>query len=188
MNNYYELNAKDYINKTKDANMEEEYNRFNKYIKEYSHILDIGFGSGRDSLYFKNNGHFVTSIDVVDEFIDNAKALGLENVYKMKAEDIQFHNEFDAVWASASLLHIGTYDLMHTLNKIYIALKDDGILYMSFKYGDFEGVRDNRFYNDLNEEKLKNILSVTEFKILEEAKTNDNLGRDNIWYNIILKK
>jgi ubiquinone/menaquinone biosynthesis C-methylase UbiE len=188
MENYYELNAKEYIDKTKDVNMKEEYDKFFTYVKPNSHILDLGFGSGRDSLYFKNNGHFVTAIDNVEEFVLNAKKLGIDNVYNMDIRNINFHNEFDAIWASASLLHIPTYDLMHVLNKLYIALKNEGILYMSFKYGDFEGRKDDRFYNDLNETKLKNILSVTEFKVLESYKTIDNLGRENTWFNIILKK
>ena len=50
---------------------------FQKKIK----ILDIGFGSGRDSLYFKNKGFNVYSIDNVKEFCDYAKSLGLDNVY-----------------------------------------------------------------------------------------------------------
>ena len=52
--NYYNKHAKEYINNTKDVNMKEYYDIFESYHKLQDKILDIGFGSGRDSLYFKN--------------------------------------------------------------------------------------------------------------------------------------
>ena len=50
--NYYSKNYKECINKTKNVDMKEYYNVFEMYLKPNSKILDIGFGSGRDSLYF----------------------------------------------------------------------------------------------------------------------------------------
>jgi hypothetical protein len=69
---------------------------------------------------------------------------------------------FDGIWACASLLHIPTYEMVNVLNKCYNALKENGVMYCSFKLGEFEGERNGRFFTDLIEERL----SINVFRIL----------------------
>ena len=126
--------------------MSEQYRFFEKYLKGKGTILDIGFGSGRDSLYFKSKGHDVVAIDPEEEFVKHGKQLGIEHVYQLKAEDIEFNNMFDGIWACASLLHVSSKDLSNVFMKCGRALKDNGIMYTSFKYGDFEGIRNGRYF------------------------------------------
>ncbi len=38
------------------------------------------------------------------------------------------------------------------IKRLYHALKRNGVIYMSFKYGDFEGVRNGRYFTYLTEE------------------------------------
>ena len=53
MNNYYKDNKEEFISSTINCDMSFHYNLFEKYLPDLSKIiLDIGFGSGRDSLYF----------------------------------------------------------------------------------------------------------------------------------------
>ena len=59
----------------------------------------------------------------------------------MQFQEINFKNKFDGIWASASLLHVPTDEIKDVLKSLKDALKENGILYASFKYGDFEGVR-----------------------------------------------
>ena len=63
--NYYNKHAKEYINNTKDVNTKEYYDIFESYLKLQDKILDVGFGSGRDSLHFVNKGYEVVSIDTI---------------------------------------------------------------------------------------------------------------------------
>lgn len=70
----------------------------------------------------------------------------------MSVEDIKYNNEFDTIWACASLLHLKSNDLVDVFNKCYKALQDNGVLYVSFKYGDFEGIIDDRYFTYLTEE------------------------------------
>ena len=49
---YYEKNAKEYIEKTKNADMSVAYGHFCKHLKKTQRILDVGCGSGRDLKYF----------------------------------------------------------------------------------------------------------------------------------------
>ena len=53
---------------------------------------------------------------------------------------------------------------MIVMQKMIRALKENGIIYTSFKYGDFEGERNGRYFTDFTEksfakflEKLKNV-------------------------------
>ena len=186
--NYYNKHAKEYINNTKDVNMKEYYDIFESYLVIQDKILDVGFGSGRDSLYFVNKGYEVISIDPVKEFCDNAKDIGLANVYQLSIEDINYVNEFDGIWACASLLHIKSNKLVDVFNKCYKALKDKGVMYVSFKYGDFEGIIDDRYFTYLTKESFTNIINQTNFKIDKLWITEDKLNRDVKWLNVTLNK
>ena len=77
------------------------------------------------------------------------------------------------------------------IRKMCDALKDNGVIYTSFKYGDFEGERDGRYFNDFTEVSFSTLLK--EFPNLElqevEVTTDVIPGRENVsWLNVIMKK
>ena len=62
-------------------------------------------------------------------------------------------------------------------------------MYCSFKYGEFEGDRNGRFFLDLTEEKLNEYIAETKFEILEVVVTKDvRTDRSERWLNVVLKK
>lgn len=187
--NYYSEHSKEYIDNTKNANMTDMYEFFEKCLSKNSkRILDIGFGSGRDSLYFKSKGYEVISIDPTTEFCEYGKSIGL-NVECKKAEKIDYYNEFDGIWACASLLHVNSRDLNDVFKKCFRALTKNGVMYCSFKYGEFEGTRNDRYFVDVNEDRIKEFISNTGFVIKETMITYDvRPGREDKWLNVILMK
>ena len=188
MGDYYHEHSKEFIDDTFNADMSEQYRLFEKYLNGKGTILDIGFGSGRDSLYFKSQGYDVYAIDPEENFVKQCKELGLEHVYKLKAEEIEFTNKFDGIWACASLLHVHSNELNKTLKKCSAALKTNGVMYASFKYGDFEGERNQRFYLDLNENTINKFLRGTNLELVETLVTEDvRTGVNTKWFNIILR-
>ena len=189
MSNYYKENKDEFINSTIDCNMSFQYNLFEKFLpKDSKIILDIGFGSGRDSLYFSKK-YEVYSIDPEEEFYEHAKELGLKNVYCKRVQDLDYIDMFDGIWACASLLHIPSYELVDVLNKCYVALKDGGIMYCSFKHGEYEGERGGRFFIDLIEERFRQYVFKTNFEILEVWVTQDvRPDRSERWLNVTMKK
>ena len=78
--------------------------------------------------------------------------------------------------------------LEYVFNKCYKALKNNGVMYVSFKYGTFEGFIDDRYFTYLNEDSFNNIIKNTNFKIEKILIKEDKLNRDIKWLNIILKK
>lgn len=186
---YYKEHAKDFIDNTFNCDMSTQYCFFEKHLNKKGTILDVGFGSGRDSIYFKSKGYDVYSIDPEEEFVLHAKELGLKKAYRTRVEDIDFVNKFDGIWACASLLHISSSDLASVFKKLDIALKDKGILYVSFKYGDYEGIRNGRFFLDLNEEKVATFIKDTHLMIKEILITKDvRPEKEEKWLNVIMIK
>lgn len=187
---YYEEHAKDFIDGTINCDMSIQYNFFEKDLsKEAKRIMDLGFGSGRDSLYFKSNGYNVTSIDPTKEFCIKAKELGLDDVRCITAQEISDIDEYDGIWACASLLHVPSSELNDVFIRCYKALKKNGIMYCSFKYGEFEGIRKGRFFVDLNEESFKTYIKNTGFIIKDVLITKDvRPDREESWLNVLLIK
>ena len=187
--NYYKEHSEEYIDSTINCDMSEQYRFFEKYLKGTGTILDIGFGSGRDSLYFKSKGYEVYAIDPEESFVKHARELGLNNVFELKAEDIDFNEMFNGIWACASLLHVSSHDIHLVFKKCSLALKNDGVMYASFKYGDFEGIRDGRYYLDMNENSIKYHLLNTGLEIIDMAFSQDvRPNRNDKWINLILRK
>ena len=185
---FYKKYAMDYINKTKNIDMSEIYDYFLKYTTTKGKILDVGFGSGRDMLYFKSIGFEVEGIDSQPEFVEEALKLELNVSCDSILDCWNDEEEYDYIWASASLVHIKKELLKQAFKYCSNMLKENGIMYCSFKYGDFEGIIDDRYYIYLTEKSIINYLNDTDLKIIDFKVTNDKLNRYNKWLNVILKK
>lgn len=182
---YYDKNITDYIDNWKYF----EYDIpdiFMSYLNKDDYILELGCGTGRDSKIFMDKGYKVKPIDGSYEMCKTASEyLGID-VEKVNFLDIDYNNEFDAIFSAAALLHLNNKDLLIVLNKISNALKDNGIFYTSFKYGNSERYDDKgRFYNDMNEDKFNDILyNYPEFELL---KTWYDTNKDK-FINYIVRK
>lgn len=65
-------------------------------------------------------------------------------VKQMLFEEFDDRNQYDGIWACASILHLSREKLPDIFHKMHQALKTNGIIYASFKYGTFEGERNGR--------------------------------------------
>jgi hypothetical protein len=103
---------------------------------------------------------------------------------------VECYEKYDAIWACASMLHIGSDMLPEVVNKLRGAIRPNGIWYMSFKYGDFEGERDGRFFADMTSEKFHNIFDrMKGWSLVEEWESEDvRRGKNVKWYNVIIRK
>lgn len=188
---YYNANAEIFYHSTIEADMTELYARFDRYLSRCAKVLDFGCGSGRDSLYFIKKGYKVDAIDGSVSLCKKASTLIGKQVQCVDFNDFSATNIYAGIWACASLLHLKKSNLMVVLDKLYDALKENGILYISFKYGEFEGMRNGRYFIDLNEESLEKLVySSKGFDIQECWLTGDvREGRgDERWINAILIK
>ncbi len=188
---YYNKNASDMIDNTLKLDLQPIYEKFEKYLLPGAKLLDVGFGSGRDSLHFDANGFEVVSIDFAQEVYSRGKILLNSEVLLVDVRDIRYNNEFDGIWASAVLFHYDEEEIVDVLNRCRDALKTGGVMYVSFKYGEQALLRHGRYFNDFTEGKFEKMMSkVDGFSISEIWKTQDARADHSTqyWLNIILTK
>jgi SAM-dependent methyltransferase len=112
-------------------------------------------------------------------------------VKQMLFEELSTVEQYDGIWACASILHLPRKELGGILQKISDALKPGSVLYSSFKYGDFEGIRRGRYFTDLTEDSLAGLMAeVPSLQIVETWITNDvRPGREEErWINILARR
>lgn len=188
---YYNNNAEEFCQSTVDADMSVCYQMFEKYLQPRAKILDLGCGSGRDSKYFLNTGYDVTDIDGSEEICKYANEYLQRQVQCVRFDELEFQDEFDGVWACASLLHVEADKLDDVMKKVWSSLKEEGILYASFKYGTEEREKDGRYFVDMDELKVRELLEKDGmFQVLECQVTGDVRGgrSSEMWMNVVGKK
>lgn len=153
-------------------------------------ILDLGCGSGRDTRYFLERGYQVNAIDGSAELCALASEYTKIPVRCLLFQEWNEREVYDGTWACSSLLHLTYWELDDVLNRIENALKPQGILYMSFKYGVFEGERNGRYFLDFTEEKMDQLLkNHTGLRLLRSFRTEDvRPDRKEEWLNLFLQK
>jgi len=188
---YYAEKAQHFFDGTVGVDMDDLYQPFLDLMPDRGKILDAGCGSGRDTLYFKKKGYSVVAFDYSEEIIKLATEYIGEPVLQMSFDDVSFNNEFDGIWACASILHVSKQDISGVLVKLSYALKLNGILYTSFKYGDAEEVRNGRCFSDYTESTFQRVVdTVPSLSMIKHWKTTDVRPdrKDEYWLNVLLQK
>jgi SAM-dependent methyltransferase len=111
-------------------------------------ILELGCGAGNHAAEMLARGFTLRATDGSPEMAEVATRRLNHPVETMRFEELDDHDAFDGVWASACLLHVPMDELAGILARIHRALKAGGAFYASFKTGEGDG-RDSlgRYYN-----------------------------------------
>ena len=187
---YYDKNAGAFANGTADIEFSEMQDMFLAELKEGASILDFGCGSGRDTRYFLQKGYRVTALDGSAELCRIAEEKTGISVIQMDFNDFDEQDQYDGIWACSSILHLPKQELKNVLVHMEKALRNDGIIYTSFKYGDFSGVRNGRYFTDFTEDIFKMFVADMEQLVIEKLWITDDVrpGRqDEKWLNTILR-
>lgn len=188
---YYQENADSFVQGTLSADMSDLRSRFLRLLPPGGRILDLGCGSGRDSRAFLDLGYAVDAADGSPEMCRLARELTGQPVRQMLFGELDAREEYDGIWACASILHLPRQQLPDVLGRIARALKPGGVLYTSFKHGGFEGIRGGRYFTDLTLEAFTDLLgAIPDLLITGSWITGDvRPGRENErWLNLLLKK
>jgi SAM-dependent methyltransferase len=191
---YYENNAEEYADKTRQLNLERAYDRFLKNLPMRGRVMDLGVGSGRDSKLFMDRGLQVFPVEASQAMALEAQKLIKMPVHVARMQDLQPPSEsLDGIWASASMLHLNPRDFVQTLQMAFNSLRKGGVFYLSLKTNNMsqEFVDENGRYFFLwnRKELLRVIESTTGFRIVEDWDNPDANDRPNtLWTNLVLKK
>lgn len=189
--NYYDNNAKSFSENTLEIQFTEIQDMFLNQLNKNATILDFGCGSGRDTKYFLDQGYKVDAIDGSQELCKLASKYTCVEVKHLYFQDFHEYNKYDGIWACASLLHLNQSELEVVLLNLSSAIKSDGLIYASFKYGTFEGMRNGRYFNDMDEDKFNKTLErVGTLRIINQWISYDARPSrvEERWLNVFLKK
>ena len=151
-----------------------------KMLKPCSHIMELGCGNGRDSLYFLSKGHIVTAVDGSDTAIDMLNKITADDEKALFVCDdfvkchALYQMQYDCVYSRFTLHAIAEDQEDEMLINAKEALSSGGILCIEARtihdalYGKGKEVGDNAFeYND----HYRRFIDVNEFK-----KKMENMG------------
>lgn len=189
--NYYNTNAHSFVSSTLSVDFTQTQDKFLRLLPPTAFILDFGCGSGRDTKYFLDAGMHVDATDGSEELCRLASEYTGIPVQQMLFEELDAKAQYDGIWACSSILHLPKESLKDVLRKMIAALKENGIIYTSFKYGMFEGERNGRFFTDFTEETFREFVADVDGIRIEEMWITGDVrpGRgDERWLNLILRK
>ena len=119
-----------------------------------------------------------------------AKYAGI-SVKQMDFLELNEKEKYDGIWACSSVLHLPYEELKVVMVKIAEALKKNGVVYVSFKYGNFEGWRNGRYFTDMMEDGVRRLMEEIDGMSVEEmwvtADVREGRG-DERWVNVVGRK
>jgi 2-polyprenyl-3-methyl-5-hydroxy-6-metoxy-1,4-benzoquinol methylase len=189
---YYDANAEEYSAATFKIDMDAIRSRFLCNVPAGARILDAGCGSGRDTVAFLKSGYSVKAFDGSTKMAQHASIYSGQQCEVLRFQDMEFEQEFDAVWSCAALLHVPKSEMKDVLGRIVRSLKPSGIAYFSFIEGNDERIAaDGRFYNSYTMESLRDLLQdvggVREVDCWRSSRAPDS-PQQTSWLNMIIQR
>lgn len=137
-------------------------------LQDGASILELGCGAGRDSAHMTQRGFQVDPTDGTAAMVRKSRERFDLPARQMLFDELAAHEEYDAVWAHACLLHVPRADLPAILGRIHRALKPGGWHYASFKLGDGEG-RDllGRLHNFPDQSWIEHVFEASGFDLVD---------------------
>lgn len=188
---YYDKNAREFAAGTAEVDFSQIQNRFLELLPPGARILDFGCGSGRDTKYFLKRGFRAEAVDGSEELCRLASEYTGIQVKKLLFQELDETERYDGIWACASVLHLKRNELPDVIRRICRALRSGGILYVSFKYGDFEGERNGRYFTDLTEASAADLFGCAPELRREQCWVTGDVreGRnEERWLNLLFRK
>lgn len=188
---YYNENAQSFASGTVSVKFTEVQDKFLEKLNPDAYILDFGCGAGRDPKYFLSRGYQVDAVDGSEQLCRIASEYTGIKVRQKLFQELDEKEKYDGIWACASILHLPKKQLREVLENMYAALRSEGWIYTSFKYGEFEGERNGRYFTDFTTDTFKNFIhDMHGLKIEEHWITGDvRPGRgEEKWLNLLLQK
>jgi SAM-dependent methyltransferase len=169
-----------------------------RYFGEGSRLLEIGCGSGRDAAFLTSHGRNVTATDASEGMIEAAKQGHPEMAGEFHCLPFPFpsgsdlHGQtFDGIYAIAMVMHVPEDELFEFAFQIRSALRSGGTVVLSFSTGR-DGLSDERdkagrLFIERPPGKIRLLFERLGFRVLEQRKGTDGMGRDIEWHTLVLR-
>jgi len=109
--------------------------RFASLLPQGARVLDAGCGSGQKARFFQDRGFQVLGIDFSEKLFEIARQTATASDFRLlDLRDIRTLSEqFDGVFAQASLLHIPKAETFSVIEGMVSRLVPQGLLYIAVK-------------------------------------------------------
>lgn len=189
MPDYYDIFFKEYFDKTAHIDPAPFLSPLLEFLPEKAEIFDIGCGSGRDMAWLKSKGFKPFGLEKSPGMAEYAEKRSGCRIIKADflTHDFSAYN-VDCIILSASLVHQPHSRLLRILSEILKAMKSQGLIYISLKYGVGEKTDEagRKFYL-WQDHDLRTLFNMLCLKIVFHAITPSARGTSEIWLNYILK-
>lgn len=166
--------------------------RFLDLLPRGALILELGCGAGRDAAYMETRGFVVEPTDGVAQMAELAASRLKRPIRVLRFGDLSACQNYDAVYASYSLLHVPRTALGDVLRRVWNALRPGGWHMATFKSGGIEGRDDlGRYFNYLSVAQAQEFYAEAgawQSLELTEGSGAGYLGRHSPWVNVIARK
>ncbi len=189
---HYDDNALSFWQGTRDHDVTQNYHAFLNRFPESQKldILDFGCGPGRDLSYFKSLGHRAVGLDGSQAFCSMAREhSGCPVLHQQFLAMTLPQEDFDGIFANASLFHVPSQELPRILQELHTALRSGGILFTSNPRGNVEGWSGHRYGNYMEFEVSKAYLEAAGLVVLDHYyRPSDMSCADQPWLAIVSQK
>jgi SAM-dependent methyltransferase len=185
---FYETNSEEYSETTRGRQRAAVLSGFVRRLRPGSRVLDLGCGAGHDLKCFVRHGVLAVGLDYADAMAQLAQRASGAAVVNADMRALPFATgSFDAVWASASLHHVGSEGLAAALAECRRILKTDGVFFASVKRGAGEFLdRSGRFFALHDSRDWSGAVTSAGFRVLciEQNEERDGpTGTTTAWLN-----
>jgi SAM-dependent methyltransferase len=190
---YYNQHAEEYASRTLFMELSDLYLPFREYVPRGGRILDAGCGAGRDTRYFIEHGYIVISFDGSAELVRKCQEYPHAYCVRLLFSEVTFKEEFDGIWACASVLHIPEPEAKDAMRRLTTALKPGGAMLVSLKHGKGSGPDSSgRFFQYYDEQSAEDIFKddprLELAKVWKSSSRPPGEAKAVDWLNLILKR
>jgi SAM-dependent methyltransferase len=190
MEDYYKSNFKEYYKQTFYVDPSSFLSPLEKHLKPGAAVLDLGCGSGRDLLWFKERGHTIVGFEKSKGMAALARRNAGCDVIEGDFEAYDFYGvSVDAILLVGALVHLPYDKFKPVFENITTCLKEKGKLLVTMKEGrGFFEDEDGRVFYLWQDNDLREVFTETGYKILE-FKRQVSLVRDSdTWLGYVLER
>ncbi len=188
---FYNQNADDYANQTMFLDLADLYAPFREHVPS-GRILDAGCGAGRDTRFFIESGYVVIAFDASTEMVRKCQEYPHAYCIQRQFSEIAFKEEFDGVWACASLHHLSVEDAKSAVTKLSTALKPRGVMFVSVKAGKGNSWKNGRYFQLYDDKGIESLFAhdprLEILRIWHSTSAGPDGDREIDWINALVRR
>lgn len=186
--NFYHKSADELITRYESADMSALHRTIVDHLGKSAKLLDIGFGSGRDLAFLKENGFDIWGADPSEKFVAHAQRRfpDISNHFFCTALPnlelpSSLERSFDAVILIAVWMHLPQSTYEDAIRSLCSFLKPGGTLILSYSITQRDE-KSERYFEDIDRELLKNLFEKHNCHLTASYTNSDGLNeRDITW-------